>query len=454
MKKNHYLKKWIITSLLFLYAGLMFGQQVEITGTVTEVSTGVPVPGVSVVEENTANGTITDLDGRYTLNVTEGATVVFSFVGFAKQELVPDASGTYNIQMEPAVFDVDEVVVTALGISREKKSLGYTVSEVKSEEVSRVKETNVMNSLAGRVAGVTITQGGFGPGGSSRVVIRGNNSLSQDNQPLYVVDGVPIDNSGYGSANANDVGAYSKTDYGTGVSDINPDDIESISVLKGPNAAALYGSRAANGVILITTKKGQNRKGLGVTVSSSITFEEPMILPDYQNQYGQGTQGYVADNIEDLKEAGASWGAKLDGSDKLYWTGETRPYTAQPDNVKNFFETGQTLITNVALDGGNQDANVRFSYTNTHANSILPNSGIDRHNFTLRGYVKLADRLTLDAKATYFYQHGENRPKLGTEGVMSYVYGIPRNANINDYKDYQDPATLEAVSHSSLGANP
>ncbi|MGQ1890192.1 SusC/RagA family TonB-linked outer membrane protein [Thermophagus sp. OGC60D27] len=325
---------------------------------------------------------------------------------------------------------------------------------MESEEVSRVKETNVMNSLAGRVAGVTITQGAFGPGGGSRVVIRGNNSLSQDNQPLYVVDGVPIDNSGYGSANENDGGSYSKTDYGTGISDINPDDIASISVLKGPNAAALYGSRAANGVVLITTKRGGDSDGLGVSVSSSITFENPMILPDYQNQYGQGTQGYVPQNIDDLKEAGGSWGDRLDGSDKLYWTGEVRPYTAQPNNVKDFFETGKTLITNVAIDGGDENRNVRFSYTNTHSSSILPNSGIDRHNFSLRGFTKIANKLTLDAKATYFYQHGENRPKLGTEGVMAYVYAIPRNANINDYKNYQNPETFEAVSHSSLGANP
>ena len=441
-------------SVLLFCVGMVTAQQIDVSGVVTDAISGEPIPGVSVVQKNTMIGTITDVDGVYRIEVERGSTIVFSFVGYLSKEVVVESAGTYNVVMESAMYDVDEVVVTALGISRQKKSLGYTVSEVESEEVSRVKETNVMNSLAGRVAGVTITQGAFGPGGGSRVIIRGNNSLSQDNQPLYVVDGVPIDNSGYGSANENDVGSYSKTDYGTGVSDINPDDIESISVLKGPNAAALYGSRAANGVILITTKRGGESDGLGVTVSSSLTFDNPMVLPKYQNQYGQGTQGYVPENIDDLKEAGGSWGAKLDGSDKLYWTGETRPYTAQPDNVKDFFETGQTLITNVAIDGGNMDQNVRFSYTNTHSGSILPNSSIDRHNFTLRGYTKLAGKLTLDAKATYFFQHGKNRPKLGTEGVMAYVYGIPRNANINDYKDYQNPETLEAVSHTSLGANP
>lgn len=454
MKNRGFFKKWLGISVLLFCVGMVTAQQIDVSGVVTDAISGEPIPGVSVVQKNTMIGTITDVDGVYRIEVERGSTIVFSSVGYLSKEVVAESAGTYNVVMESAMYDVDEVVVTALGISRQKKSLGYTVSEVESEEVSRVKETNVMNSLAGRVAGVTITQGAFGPGGGSRVVIRGNNSLSQDNQPLYVVDGVPIDNSGYGTANENDVGSYSKTDYGTGVSDINPDDIESISVLKGPNAAALYGSRAANGVILITTKRGGESDGLGVTVSSSLTFDRPMVLPSYQNQYGQGTQGYVPENIDDLKEAGGSWGAKLDGSDKLYWTGETRPYTAQPDNVKDFFETGQTLITNVAIDGGNKDQNVRFSYTNTHSGSILPNSSIDRHNFTLRGYTKLAGKLTLDAKATYFFQHGKNRPKLGTEGVMAYVYGIPRNADINDYKDYQNPETLEAVSHTSLGANP
>lgn len=454
MKKRQFFKKWLVATVLLLYAGIVAAQQIEVTGVVTDVTTGESIPGVSVVQKNTMHGTITNGEGVYMLSVPQGATIVFSFVGFATQEVVVEEAGTYNVQMEPAVFNVDEVVVTALGISRQKKSLGYTVTEVNSEEVSRVKETNVMNSLSGRIAGVTVTPGAFGPGGSSRVVIRGNNSLSENNQPLYVVDGVPIDNSGYGTANANETGAYSKTDYGTGISDINPDDIASISVLKGPNAAALYGSRAANGVILITTKRGGKADGFGVTVSSNITFERPMVLPDYQNQYGQGTQGYVPENIDDLKEAGGSWGPKLDGSDKLYWTGEIRPYTAQPDNVKDFFKTGQTLITNVAIDGGDQDRNVRFSYTNTHSSSILPNSSIDRHNFSLRGFARMAEKLTLDAKATYFYQRGKNRPKLGTEGVMAYVYNIPRNADIDDYKDYQDPETLEAVSHTSLGANP
>nr|WP_321410678.1 SusC/RagA family TonB-linked outer membrane protein [uncultured Carboxylicivirga sp.] len=443
----------LIMAALIIGAGVMFAQGKNVTGKVTSSEDGMPIPGVSVVEKGTTNGTITGVDGVYNLNVAQGSVLIFSFVGMTSQEVTVGTATTYNVALDPEVFGVDEVVVTALGLSREKKALGYTVTEVKSDDISTVKETNVMNSLAGKVAGVNITQGAFGPGSSSKVTIRGNNSLTGNNQPLYVVDGVPIDNSGFGSANGDGTGAYSKIDYGSGVSDINPDDVESISVLKGPNAAALYGSRAANGVILITTKKGTSRKGLGVSVSSNMTFENPMLLPSYQNEYGQGKQGVVPDDLTSLKQASGSWGAKLDGTSQLYWTGEDKAYSAQPDNVKDFFETGSTFITSLAIDGGNENANVRFSYTNTKANSMLPNSDLLRHNFNLRGFAKIADKLTIDAKATYFYQNGYNRPTLGTEGVMGYIYDIPRNAAIADYKAYMADDAGNAQSSSTLGGN-
>ncbi|PWE01090.1 SusC/RagA family TonB-linked outer membrane protein [Marinilabilia rubra] len=454
MKKKLLLKKWLITALMLLYAGFIAAQQIEISGIVTESSNGSPIPGVSVVEKGTTNGTITDLEGNYSLSISDGATVVFSFVGFATQEIVPEASGALNIQMEPAVFDVDEVVVTALGVSREKKALGYSVSELGGDELNTVKDANVMNSLSGKVAGVVITQSTSGPGGGSRVLIRGNNSLRGENQPLYVVDGVPIDNSGIGSAAGAGTGEYSRADYGTGISDINPDDIESVTVLKGPNAAALYGSRAGNGVILITTKKGQARKGLGVSVSSSYTAENPMILPKFQNKYGQGSQGNIPSELDQLKGNG-SWGPAFDGSDRLYWTGETKPYIAQPNNVEDFFETGYQLINTISLEGGNEDANLRFSYTNNSTNGILPNSHLDRHNFNFRGFSNLTDKLTLDAKVTFFSQDMKNRAVQGTEGIMAYVYPMPRNTRVDDLKNYQNPEeSLDVITYSSSGGNP
>ncbi|MGY0427127.1 MAG: SusC/RagA family TonB-linked outer membrane protein, partial [Polaribacter sp.] len=339
--------------------------------------------------------------------------------------------------LEDNANQLDEIVVTALGISRKKKSLGYSVSNLKGGAVSLAKESNVVNSLAGKVAGVVITQSSSGPAGGTRVIIRGNNSITGNNQPLYVVDGVPVDNSGVGSANGSDTSEYSRADLGTGISDINSDDIESISILKGPNAAALYGSRASNGVVLITTKKGNTGKGLGISLSSNVSMQSPLLLPKYQNQYGRGVDGVFATDLSQLKSSG-SWGPKFDGSQQLYYTGEKRPYTAQPNNVKNFFRTGYSIINTIAISKSTEDFSLRFSYSNSKIEGILPNSTVDRNNFNVRAFSKITDKLSIDTKVTYFLQGTKNRASQGTEGIMAYLYGLGRNIDINDLKNYQD----------------
>ncbi len=444
----------LLFATLILGAGVLFAQEINVQGTITSSEDGLPIPGVSIVQKGTANGTITDIDGKYNLMVPQGSVLVFSFVGMKAQEVTTTSATTYNVTLDPDVTGLDEVVVTALGISREKKALGYAVTELNSEELTTVKDPNVINSLSGKVAGVVITQSTSGPGGGSRVLIRGNNSLSGNNQPLYVVDGVPIDNSGAGSASGEGTGEYSRADFGTGISDINPDDIESMTVLKGPNAAALYGSRAGNGVILITTKKGSSRKGLGVSVSSSYTFDNPLLLPEFQNQYGQGSQGNISSNLETLKGSD-SWGPKFDGTDQPYWTGVNKAYSAQADNVKDFFETGSQFINTIALEGGNERANMRFSYTNNTTSGILPNSELDRHNFNLRSFANLTDELTIDAKVTFFHQDMKNRAVQGTEGLLAYVYPMPRNLMLDDYKIYQNPEeSLNVLTYNNSGGNP
>lgn len=421
-----------------------------VTGKVTG-SDGAGIPGVTVIEKGTSNGTITGIDGDYSLRVSADAVIVFSFVGMQTVEEAVNGRSTIDVVMTQSQIGLDEVVVTALGISKEKKALGYAVTEVGSDEIAVVKDHNPANSLVGKVAGVVVTQGTGGPGGGSRVIIRGNNSITGNNQPLIVVDGVPIDDSGINSGGS----VYNSTVTGGGITDINPDDIESISVLKGPNAAALYGSRAGNGVLLVTTKKGTRNKGLGVTFNSNITFDNPMVLPEYQNQYGQGSQGNVPGNLTDLKNSSGSWGPKLDGSNKLYYTGEERKYVAQPDNVKNFFETGAKYINTVSLDGGGQNYSMRFSYTNNKTQSMIPNSDLRSHNFNLRGVVDLTDKFNIDAKATYFTQELNNRISQGTEGILAYVFTMPRNVDIEDLKTYQIPEeSLNSVSYSALGANP
>ncbi len=457
------LKYVLVFAVLFSIQGALAQ---TITGTVSD-DAGVPLPGVNIVEKGTSNGVSSDFDGNYSITVSGGnATLVFSSLGMRTVEVPVNGRATINLTMQEDAEQLGEVVVTALGISREKKSLGYAVTEIQGDEVSLVKEPNVVNSLAGKVAGVVVSKTTSGPGGGTRVVIRGNNSITGNNQPLYVVDGVPIDNSGLSTAGA---GEFSVPDLGTGVSDINPDDIESISVLKGPNAAALYGARASNGVVIITTKKGKLDTGLGVSFTSSATFENPFILPEYQNEYGRGSDGLfpqvdtsapLANQVNTVR-SNSSWGPRFDGSDQLAYNGQIRAYEAQPSNVEDFFETGTSFINTLALSSGNENASVRFSYTNSDLESILPNSGVDRDNFNLRAFTNLSDKLSLDARVTYFLQTAKNRPTQGTEGVMAYLWPLARNVHTNDLKVFQDlenpidPSDpYRVIAPTSSGGNP
>ncbi len=443
----------MVLLLFFGGVGTLFAQKV-ITGTVTDKSDGSAIPGVNIVVKGTAVGTTTDAKGVYTLNVPAKAKILeFSFVGMVTKDIEIGSQSHIDVVLQSSSLKLNELVVTALGISRKKKALGYSVTQLSGKDITTVKQSNVINSLAGRVSGVVLTTSPSGPGGGTRVIIRGNNSLSGNNQPLYVVDGIPVDNSGVGSANGSSTANYRRTDYGTGISDINPDDIASVTVLKGPNAAALYGSRASNGAIIITTKKAKMNKYLGVSFLSSTTFQTPLLLPKFQNEYGQGSDGNTYTDVADLKNYGGSWGAKMDGSNQLYWTGDTRPYVAQPDNVKDFFRTGSNLLNTLVLEKGSEKFSVRFSYTNNHATSILPNAGLNKDNFDLRALAHLSKRLSFDAKVTYFKQKAEQRPYMGSEGLMAYTYVIPRNLDINDLKNYQNP-DYSVRSYTSNGGNP
>lgn len=448
MNGNLIFKKTAIL-LLFLLAKAAPAQEVSITGQVTDADDGVGIPGVNIRVKGTSQGTISDAEGNYRINAPIGSTLVFSFVGYLSKEVTVANQTVINIQLAPDALALGEVVVTAFGVERDKKAVGYAMTAVSGEEVSTVKETNVINSLAGKVAGIVVSPGAFGPGSSTRVLLRGNNSLTGNNQPLYVIDGVPMNDAGFGSSGsgAENTGEYSHSDYGNGIADINPDDVASISVLKGPNAAALYGSRASNGVILITTKKGTLNSGMGVSLTSSFQAQTPLLLPGFQNQYGQGANGNPELNT------GASWGGKLDGSSLPYYTGENRPYTARPDNVKNFFRSGSNMINTIAIDGGNAQTSVRFSYTHTQANSILPNADIERHNFNLRSFTRLTEKFSLDAKVSYSSTKGKNRAFLGTEGVVANLYSIPRNVALKDLKNFQN-SDLSVRTYNNGASNP
>jgi TonB-linked SusC/RagA family outer membrane protein len=439
------------TFLFLLAIQYNFGQQV-ITGTVSS-DTG-PIPGASVVVEGSTKGVLTDFDGNYSIEANQGDVLVASYVGFTSQKLT--VIGSDNLNFYLTVNSLDEVVVTALGISREKKSLGYAVTEVSGENVNTIKDNNLASSLAGKVAGLQISQSGS-LGSASNITIRGNNSLGGSSQALIVVDGMPINASiaGDGEGNqftsgSNDSGgdpSYEPSISGGGITDINPDDVESITVLKGPSAAALYGSRAGNGVILITTKKGSRSNRLGVSVKTNLYVDNPMLLPDYQNEYGQGTLGNAfPDRGSGTAWTGDSWGGKLDGSSKPYYNGSMRSYSAQPNNVENFFRSAVRNITSVSVDKGSESGSVRLSYTNNSSESMIENSDLESHNFNLRAVTNLSDKLSVDAKATYFTQEVSNRASTtGAQGLLGYVYRTPRNIIMDDLRDYQmdSPATPE-----------
>ncbi|CAL2088124.1 SusC/RagA family TonB-dependent receptor precursor [Tenacibaculum sp. 190524A02b] len=424
MKKNKILL--LLLCFSFLLIQVTMAQEKTITGVVTSKMDGEPLPGVSVVVQGTTKGVETDFDGNYQIKVATGKTLVFNYVGMKQKAVVVQNQTQLNVALEEDSL-LDEVVVTALGIKKEKKALGYAVSNVKAEDLQMAKDPNVVNSLQGRVAGLEINQASAGVGSANRMVIRGNNSITGSNQALYVVDGVPIDNT-ENSGNVDEWG--NGFSIGNGVADINPDDIESVSVLKGANAAALYGARASNGVIMITTKKGKKGK-MSIGFNSSVTFEEVAFLPEFQNTYGQGSLGAIPTDGS-LRSFG-SWGPKLDGSNQLLWTDKNGRYEANPNNVKDFFSGGSTMINSFYVDGGSEKMTSRISYTRSDIHGVVPNNELQKNAFA--AYSKLdIGKLTVDLKANYINQKVNNRPALSVwpDNVVNALYSMPRNVNINE----------------------
>ena len=364
-----------------------------------------PVIGASVVEKGTSNGVVTDLNGKFSLNVKPGATLIISFVGYKQQE-VKAGNVPLNIVLEEDSKMLGEVVVTALGIKRERKALGYGVAEVQGEALTKAKETNVINSMAGRVPGLVVTQTAGGASGSSRVILRGSTEMTGNNQPLYVIDGVPLDNTNFGSA-----GTYGGFDLGDGISSVNPDDIESMSVLKGPAASALYGSRASHGVILITTKKA-NKDKISVEYNGTMTFDAQLAKwDDVQQIYGMGSNGTYPINA--VSNTNMSWGAKADGTNMLkYFDGVERPYLIVPDNTSQFFRTGFTATNSAIIGVNNGKTGIRFTYTDMRNKDIVPKTHMSRDIFNLRANTT-AGKFDLDFSANYTREDVKNRPALG-----------------------------------------
>lgn len=415
--------------MLLLTSAAAFGQTV--TGKVTSSVDGSAVPGASVLIKGTSTGTNTDADGKFTINPQNAASdvLVISFIGFASQEVAINNRTVIDVTLQEDVTALNEVIVTALGIQREKKELGYAVQEVRGDKLTEARDVNVANALAGKVAGVQIKQNATGVGGSTRITIRGNNTISGANQPLIVVDGVPMSNF---ASSPDDYWGNSNIDKGSGLGDISPDNIASISVLKGPGGSALYGSRGANGVILITTKTGKNATG-GLSVSSNFTFEKPMMTPDFQNKYGQGAGGAFNNNVV------GSWGPEMDGSIKTQALGELRYSARDNDLYKDFLRTGTTWTNNIEFSKVSEDLTFLAGVTRLDNKSVVPNSGLDRTSVNLRATAKITKWLSFDGKVNYINQDSKNRVAIALDPNNVFMDNLyrPRSVNFSDYKPYE-----------------
>lgn len=430
----------ILTLFMALIVQVTFAQQQTVSGTVSDEN-GLPLIGATVVISGTSSGTTTDFDGNYRINARQGEVLNFSYVGYQSQNITVGTSNTVNVSLQ-LDNTLDEVVVTALGIKREEKALGYSVQTLKGEGLTEARESNISNSLSGKIAGVQVTGTSGSVGASSRIVLRGNSSITGNNEPLYVVDGVPIDNRSFGNA-----GSGGGVDLPNGAADINPDDIESVSVLKGPNAAALYGLRAGNGVIVITTKKGTAGKKFSVSINSNITFSNPLVLPSYQNSYGQGgdpsyfeyvngASGGVGDGVDE------SWGPPLDvGLEFIQWNSQFNgnqplPWISYPDNVKNFLDTGVNTSNNVSLS----NENIRLSIGNSEEQGMVPNTELKKLTVGLSGSLKLGERLTAETSLNYFNIDSDNIPISGynNENPFQQFIWSARNVDFKDLRNWRD----------------
>lgn len=397
----------------------------QITGRITD-NDGNPLSGVSISVKGTARGTSTNNRGEFSIEANKGDVLVISYVGYEAQEWVVGDSRTVSVSLRVSNQPMTEVVVTALGIRREAKRLGYSVTKVDGEGLTKSREINIANALVGKVAGVNSSGPLTGPGGSSNVLIRGMSSLS-GGRPLYVINGIPFNNSNYGSA-----GMWGGADLGEGLTSINPDDIEEITVLKGGAAAALYGQQALGGVIMITTKSGKGRKGLGIEINSNVQLDKINNFLEFQEQYGQGTLGAKPTDATSAKNTGlSSWGARLDGNNVPIFDGSLKPYSAQGDNLNRFYQTGVTFTNTLAITSGNDAGNFRLSFSDLRNEGVYPNSRYSRNTVNVDGNYKLSEKWSGQVSVLYSKEEGRNRTNLSdAPGNGNYAINfLPPNVN-------------------------
>ena len=441
------MKKTVLLIFLFFGVGIVVNaQEATISGNVYSSSDRQPIPFVNIVAGGTQQGTATDPDGFYRITVpAETKYLIFSYVGFEMDTVAIGGRTEIDVYLVETHEMLEEVVVTALGIKREKKALGYSVQKVSGDELKVTRDPSVINQLSGKVAGLQISATNAGAGSSSRIVLRGNNSFLGDNNALVVVDGVPIENSTI----SNSEDTWGGRDYGNGISDVNPDDIESISVLKGAGASALYGSRAANGVILITTKKGNSKRGIGVSFSNNTSVDKPYIHYALQDVYGAGRngqffppfvtnqEGLPAYNVNSASAFG-SWGPKMEGQEIVGWDGITRTYSPKPDNYEDYFQTGYTVNNSLGLDAAGENTSIRFSVADLRTKEMIENSKFSRTNLGLNFDARVLKDFEIKTYAAYVHQKVDNRYGLSDskENPSRNYIMMPRNISNESLQNY------------------
>jgi TonB-linked SusC/RagA family outer membrane protein len=471
--------KQLYIALLLCFTAIGYSQT-TVTGSVKSATTNAPIPFVNVILNSGEMATTTDDQGNFSIiSNAETDVLKFSTIGYTTLSYIIGNKTQVFVLLASSTEGLDEVVVTALGIKRETRELGYTVQGLDEEEISNVKSINFLDNLSGKLAGVAVSQGATGVGSSSKVTIRGEASFSNNN-PLFVVDGIPINNQTVFNFTNEAAAGFQEIDFGNGAMEVNPDDIASVTVLKGPSAAALYGTRASNGVIVIETKNGKNTKGLGISINSSIFIDNAFKLPEFQNEYGQGNSGQfeyvdglgggVNDNIT------YSWGPRLDvgnlvsqfdspvilpdgtivrGGDTSLYSGlaiTPTEFNSHPDNLKDFYETGVTTINNVAVASGFDKGNYRFSFTDVRSESIIPGVNLERQTFATKLNFDPTEKTKISASISYVNSSSDNRPSngYGSENAnYSLVAWGPRSLDINSLKDYWQPG-LEGVQQYSF----
>lgn len=438
----------LLTALIGGGALLALAQTRQVSGTVTGAD-GKPVAGVTVVVEGTSVGTTTNASGVYTIAAPANAKLLFTFIGMENQVVPVSGKTRIDVRMKEDAIGVDEVVVTAMGITRSEKSLGYSVTTVKADEISKAREGNVLNSLAGKVAGVNISASSGTAGGGSRIIIRGQSSLGSAGSPLFVIDGMPVSNQSY-----NPTGLNGSVDVGNRMGDVSGDDIESINVLKGAAATALYGARAKDGAIIITTKKGSRMQKTSVTINSTLRFENILKSPDFQNTYAGGNSTDGTYNATSQN----GWGPKMEGQTVENYLGDEVQLKAYKNNVKDFYNTGHTYINNISVAGGDEKNDFRLGFTAHNQEGIIPGNDYDKYNVAFNGGRKFNKKLEARISFNYAHTTSEGRPAQGSNDVnvlVPQINSIPRNWDLNWLKNnwITEEGTQASINKAGTNGN-